>query len=83
MIESVVLSGNEERVSERIAELFDFGASEIIVSIVAAGADAACLARTHPCPARRTGVRLTHRWGRLEPAPHLIRGWGCWSGLDP
>ena len=41
MIESVVLSGNEERVRERIAELFDFGASEIIVSIVPAGPDAA------------------------------------------
>ena len=41
MIESVVLSGSEERVAERVAELFDFGASEIIVSIVAAGPDAA------------------------------------------
>jgi len=41
MIESVVLSGSEERVSERVAELFDFGASEIIVSIVASGPDAA------------------------------------------
>ncbi|MDE2835942.1 MAG: LLM class flavin-dependent oxidoreductase [Chloroflexota bacterium] len=41
MIEAVVLSGNEERVAGRIAELFDFGASEIIVSIVAAGSDAA------------------------------------------
>ena len=40
MIEAVVLSGSEERVRERIAELFAYGASEIIVSIIAAGPDA-------------------------------------------
>ncbi len=39
MIEAVVLSGSEERVRERIEELFEFGAGEIIVSVVTAGDD--------------------------------------------
>lgn len=41
MIDAVVLAGSEERVAERIAETFELGASEVIVSIVTAGADAA------------------------------------------
>ena len=41
MIEAVVLSGSEERVRERIAGMFELGASEIIVSIVTAEEDTA------------------------------------------
>ena len=41
MIEAVVLSGDEERVRERIAGMFELGAGEIIVSVVTAGEDAA------------------------------------------
>jgi alkanesulfonate monooxygenase SsuD/methylene tetrahydromethanopterin reductase-like flavin-dependent oxidoreductase (luciferase family) len=41
MVDDVVLWGTEERVAERINELFDWGISEIIVSIVTAGGDAA------------------------------------------
>ena len=41
MTEAVVLSGTEERVAERIAELFGLGISEIIVSVVTAGSNAA------------------------------------------
>ena len=40
MTEAVVLSGTEERVAERIAELFGLGISEIIVSVVTAGSNA-------------------------------------------
>ncbi len=40
MIEAVVLSGGEEQVRERVAGMFELGASEIIVSIVTAGQDA-------------------------------------------
>ena len=39
MIEAVVLSGDEEQVRERVAGIFDLGASEIIVSVVTAGQD--------------------------------------------
>lgn len=47
MIEAVVLSGEESRVAERLQELFAFGATEILVSPLAAGSDrAASLERT-------------------------------------
>jgi F420-dependent oxidoreductase-like protein len=47
MIEAVVLSGEESRVAERLHELFSFGATEILVSPLAAGSDrAASLERT-------------------------------------
>jgi F420-dependent oxidoreductase-like protein len=47
MIETVVLSGDESRVAERLQELFSFGATEILVSPLAAGSDrAASLERT-------------------------------------
>jgi F420-dependent oxidoreductase-like protein len=47
MIEAVVLSGNESRVADRLQELFSFGATEILVSPVAAGSDrVASLERT-------------------------------------
>jgi alkanesulfonate monooxygenase SsuD/methylene tetrahydromethanopterin reductase-like flavin-dependent oxidoreductase (luciferase family) len=47
MIETVVLSGDESRVAERLHELFSFGAAEILVSPLAAGSDrAASLERT-------------------------------------
>ena len=41
MLDAVVLWGNEERVSRRIDELFDWGMSELSVSIVTAGPDPA------------------------------------------
>jgi F420-dependent oxidoreductase-like protein len=41
MMDDVVLWGTEDRVTARINELFDWGISEIIVSIVTAGGDAA------------------------------------------
>jgi hypothetical protein len=37
MIEAVVLSGDESRVAHRLHELFSFGATEILVSPLAAG----------------------------------------------
>jgi alkanesulfonate monooxygenase SsuD/methylene tetrahydromethanopterin reductase-like flavin-dependent oxidoreductase (luciferase family) len=40
-MDDVVLWGTEDRVTARINELFDWGISEIIVSIVTAGGDAA------------------------------------------
>lgn len=47
MIDAVVLSGEESRVAERLRELFGFGATEILVSPLAAGSDrAASLERT-------------------------------------
>jgi F420-dependent oxidoreductase-like protein len=47
MIDAVVLSGEESRVAERLQELFGFGATEILVSPLAAGSDrAASLERT-------------------------------------
>jgi F420-dependent oxidoreductase-like protein len=47
MIDGVVFWGDEMRVAERIQELFNFGASEILVSPIAAGADqAASIDRT-------------------------------------
>ena len=47
MIEAVVLSGDESRVADRLHELFSFGATEILVSPLAAGGDrAASLERT-------------------------------------
>jgi hypothetical protein len=39
MIDAVVLWGNETRVTERLRELFAWGATEILVSPVLAGAD--------------------------------------------
>ena len=39
MIETVVLSGDESRVADRLHELFSFGATEILVSPLAAGSD--------------------------------------------
>ncbi|MBI2871682.1 MAG: LLM class flavin-dependent oxidoreductase [Chloroflexi bacterium] len=41
MLEAVVLSGKEEQVTRRLKQLFDLGASEIIVSVVTAGANPA------------------------------------------
>lgn len=41
MRDAVVAWGNEEQVSQRIAELFDWGMGELIVHVVTAGADAA------------------------------------------
>ena len=41
MVEAVVLSGSEERVAERVSELFDWGATEIIAHVVTAGEDRA------------------------------------------
>ena len=47
MIEAVVLSGDESRVADRLRELFSFGATEILVSPLAAGGDrAAAVERT-------------------------------------
>jgi F420-dependent oxidoreductase-like protein len=47
MIDAVVLSGEESRVAERLQELFGFGATEILVSPLAAGSDrAASVERT-------------------------------------
>jgi alkanesulfonate monooxygenase SsuD/methylene tetrahydromethanopterin reductase-like flavin-dependent oxidoreductase (luciferase family) len=47
MIETVVLSGDESRVAERLHELFNFGAAEILVSPLIAGSDrTASLERT-------------------------------------
>lgn len=39
MLQSVVISGSEEEVSRRIKQLFELGASELLVSIVAAGCE--------------------------------------------
>ena len=39
MIDSVVFSGDETRVAERIQEMFSFGASEMLISPVGAGED--------------------------------------------
>jgi len=41
MRDAVVAWGNEEQVSQRIAELFDWGMGELIVHVVTAGADTA------------------------------------------
>jgi F420-dependent oxidoreductase-like protein len=41
MVEGVVFSGNEGQVTSRINELFDWGISEIIVSVVTVGNDTA------------------------------------------
>jgi alkanesulfonate monooxygenase SsuD/methylene tetrahydromethanopterin reductase-like flavin-dependent oxidoreductase (luciferase family) len=47
MIDAVVLSGEESRVADRMQELFAFGATEILVSPLAAGSDrAASVERT-------------------------------------
>jgi F420-dependent oxidoreductase-like protein len=47
MIDSVVLSGSEARVTDRLHELFSFGATEILVSPLAAGSErGASLERT-------------------------------------
>ena len=40
MIETVVLSGDEGRVGDRLREVFDWGVGEVIAHIVTAGADA-------------------------------------------
>ena len=37
MVEAVVLSGNEEVVGNRLKQLFDWGASEVLASVVTAG----------------------------------------------
>jgi len=39
MLDAVVLSGDEARVADRLRELFAFGATEILVSPLAAGSD--------------------------------------------
>ncbi|MFQ5933967.1 MAG: hypothetical protein ACE5KI_04930, partial [Dehalococcoidia bacterium] len=39
MIDAVVLSGGEETVTKRLLQLFDWGAGEVLVSVVAAGPD--------------------------------------------
>jgi F420-dependent oxidoreductase-like protein len=39
MLDAIVLSGDESRVADRLHELFAFGATEILVSPVAAGSD--------------------------------------------
>ena len=39
MIEAVALSGDEARVAERLRQLFDWGPTEVIVSVLAAGPD--------------------------------------------
>ncbi len=39
MIEAVALSGEEGRVAERLRQLFDWGPTEVIVSVLAAGPD--------------------------------------------
>ena len=41
MIDAVVFSGDEARVTERIQEMFSFGASEMLVSPIGAGGDQA------------------------------------------
>ena len=41
MVDSIVLWGDEARVTERINELFEWGADEVLVSPVGAGEDAA------------------------------------------
>jgi len=47
MIDAVILGGNESRVSERIQEMFSFGASEILVTPILAGKNkAASMERT-------------------------------------
>jgi F420-dependent oxidoreductase-like protein len=47
MIDAVVLSGEESRVADRLQELFAFGATEILISPLAAGSDrAASVQRT-------------------------------------
>jgi alkanesulfonate monooxygenase SsuD/methylene tetrahydromethanopterin reductase-like flavin-dependent oxidoreductase (luciferase family) len=60
MIDTVVLSGDESRVAERLQELFGFGATEILVSPVPAGSDrVASLERT---------LRLLAQAGNAVPA---------------
>jgi F420-dependent oxidoreductase-like protein len=60
MIEAVVMSGDESRVAERLRELFSFGATEILVSPLAAGSDrASSLERT---------LRLVAEVGTAVPA---------------
>ncbi|MBI3325736.1 MAG: LLM class flavin-dependent oxidoreductase [Nitrospinae bacterium] len=39
MLDAVLLSGEESRVAERLRELFSFGATEVLVSPLAAGSD--------------------------------------------
>jgi alkanesulfonate monooxygenase SsuD/methylene tetrahydromethanopterin reductase-like flavin-dependent oxidoreductase (luciferase family) len=47
MLEAVVLSGKEAQVAERLQALFDLGATEVLVSPLAAGSDReASLTRT-------------------------------------
>ena len=47
MLEAVVLSGSEERVAEGLRRLFDWGATEVLASVLEAGADKqACWERT-------------------------------------
>ena len=59
MIETVMMSGDESRVAERLQELFSLGATEILVSPVAAGGDrTASLERT---------LRLVAEVGKAAP----------------
>jgi F420-dependent oxidoreductase-like protein len=59
MIETVMMSGDESRVAERLQELFSLGATEILVSPVAAGSDrTASLERT---------LRLVAEVGKAVP----------------
>ncbi len=41
MVDAVVLSGSEETVKNRLKELFDWGASEVLATVVTAGGDQA------------------------------------------
>jgi F420-dependent oxidoreductase-like protein len=64
MIDAVVLSGDEARVSERLQELFAIGAAEILVSPLAAGSDrTASLSRT-----LRLVAEVAKAVGRATPA---------------
>ena len=46
MVDAVVFSGNEDQVTSRINELFDWGISEIIATLVTVGDAAASRERT-------------------------------------
>ena len=41
MIDAVMIAGDEETVQQRIHEAFDWGASEILASVITVGDDAA------------------------------------------
>ncbi|MCH8089449.1 MAG: LLM class flavin-dependent oxidoreductase [Chloroflexi bacterium] len=47
MLDAVVISGSEETVAERLGQLFEWGAGEVLASVLGAGADKqACWERT-------------------------------------